>query len=309
MDSRRKVWQQDSMSDWIRFWLPDICQLMKMATHFVPPDAERHGRMPFDIYYHPATLEESMWQVEFVVLPKLREHFVHDPKAENSFSAADEELVELDEKRAKNSQAIFPAIFALTLISPVISHAHLALIKLQEPSWGKAVNTASTIGLLAIGEKDVNLDCLPEVFGEFDLPEKWEFYPSHKRWKKNIDARQEFDPAEVPFHLWRQAIETLRCILDKTHPSLQTLLHAAWELGYDPLAKEILLLAMDVGYYNEFLHGAIESYLEDHHLRKDETDPEILRRLRNYLSDSSFLENEPELFQKVEHLVARYETR
>lgn len=183
MEFRTEVWHNDEFSDWVRLWLPEIAGVMQAAAHFKPPDAE--GYRHIGGFYRPQNREDVLWQLEFAVLPKLREWLRFTPKEDDRDPYEDETIAELRRKYPEANvdsfeylypkqrhyrHMVFPCIITLTLLAPVLSHAYLALRTLQESTWGETINAASTLGLLYLGEREVKINSLHSIVGKADNP-------------------------------------------------------------------------------------------------------------------------------------------
>lgn len=267
---RRSAWQQSRLTDDVRVWLPEISRLMQTAAHFTPPDGRGTKFLQF---YQPVGQEEVEWQVRFVVLPKLREWFDPGDISESRLISQEEEMEYLRRKypgesedrfkdyqsRSRANERIYPVGIALIMLAPAISHAHLALRALQEDTWGEVANAVSSVGLLSLGEKDVNLDCLHVFLGAV-IPSLMNSDPIRDR---RVEVYRELDPQEMPILFWQRAFQTLATILDSSHPLLRSFARFAEDIGSVQLAKEIFLLLMQVGHYDRPLHQRVLSYLSD----------------------------------------------
>ena len=243
---------------------------MQTAAHFTPPDGRGRKSLQF---YQPAAQEEVGWQVGFVVLPKLREWFDPGDISESRLINQEEEMEYLRRKypgesedrfkdyqsRSRANERIYPVGIALIMLAPAISHAHLALRALQDNTWGEVANAVSSVGLLSLGEKDVKLDCLHVFLGAV-IPSLMHSDPIRDR---RVEVYRELDPQEMPILIWQRALQTLGTTLDSSHPLLPSFARLAEDIGSLQLAKEILLLLIQVGHYDHTIHRRVLSYLSN----------------------------------------------
>lgn len=245
--------------------------------------------------------EELSWQVDQGIIPYLQIRLANAPKKFPLGATKDEKKRYVWETRKNinwySVNYIFATMYFLSSIDPIMPYGRITLHKLLNPEWGEVVNSAAVLGLLNIGETNLDPYPLENLVIRRNAPIEKKI--DELRCVEFMDYRV-FQLKDIPKIYWNNALNTLSKIIKKDDILFQSLLYYA--IGDDSnqsLGESIFVFCLNNGLFCPLTISWLLNL------------PSFPRQqrydfLRNATMDDEFKEKYPEYALEVLEWIPRY---